>query len=211
MSMVSTWLAQLDLEWGKWILPLVIIAGPVFRAITKAIKKRTDRSRDTEMVPDERHQPPPQVRADSLPEPPAIASSVGPRPPSPPPYTQGLPWIVVEQESPPALARRVPQPALLRQPTVSEARPSTLVPSQKKARKTARTRRRTTSVTLSKKVERRPLDLLKPADQTTPEETAPDETFEFIHRPTRMALRRAIVMSEILRPPLALRQSDDRI
>ena len=211
MSMVSTWLAQLDLEWGKWIIPIVIIAGPVFKAITKAIKKRTDRSRDTEKTLPEWHEPSPQVRADSLPEPPAIASSAAPRPPSPPPHTQGLPWVVVEQESPPTLARRVPQPDVPRQPTVSEARPSTLVPRQKKARKTARTGRRTTSVTLSKKVERQPLDLLKPADQVTPEATASDETLELIRRPTRTALRRAIVMSEILRPPLALRQSDDRI
>ncbi len=205
MSMVSTWLAQLNWDWTEILVAVVIVGGTILRAITKAIKNRTGRSRDTEKAPADRRQPSPQVRGDGLPELPVA------RMPLPPPHPQGLPWIVVEQESPPPPARRIPQPAVPRQPTVPEARPSSPTPRQKSVRKTARTGRRTTSVTLSKKVERRPLDLLKAADQTTPEATASDETLELIRRPTRTALRRAIVMSEILRPPLALRQSDDRI
>lgn len=211
-------------DWIEGIIVLVIIAGSALGGIGKAIITKLNRSREEaererqglprpQRVTDRpappvarpmppRHQPPMATqRPAARPLPPQRPIAEIPR--SLQPVVQSILDVVLDGAVDLETAFPKPPPQPRREP------PPAPRPSKTKVSKSAAVRRsiEDREEQKTKLVEKR-IGHVKPhvASATPPSST--DANSELFERPTRTDLRRAIILNEILSPPLALRRPD---
>lgn len=226
MSIGSTMLAIRDIgDWVEGIIVLVIIVGSALSGIVKAIITKLNRSREEAEAERERQgRPRPQRVTDrpappvARPMPPRYRLPTGTQQPAAGPLAPQRPQAEVPRTLPPAVQTildvvldgavdletafpkpRPPQPRR-ELPPVPPRVGKAIVPKQPVRRRSIEDREEQKAKFVEKRIGH-----VEPhvASATPPSST--DIYSELFERPTRADLRRAIILNEILSPPLALR------
>lgn len=223
----TTMLAIPDIsDWVEGIIVLVIIAGSALSGIVKAIITKLNRSREEVEAERELQERPPPQRMTQRPTVPPVARPMPPRrpaatlehrpvarpmmpqrptaeiPKSLQPMVQTILDVVLDGAVDVEDVFGKPKP----RPTPPPAPPRTAkatVPKRPARRRSIEDREEQKA----KLVEKRIGHVETHVASATPTSTT-DADFEWFERPTRTDLRRAIILNEILSPPLALRRTE---
>ncbi len=222
-------LAAPNIDWIEGIIVLVIIAGSALSGIVKAIITKLNRSREEVEAERELQERPPPPRMTQRPAMPPIARPMPPRRrppavvqrPAAKPLTSQRPQAEVPRTIPPVVqtildvvldgAVDVEDVLHRTQPQQSHAPPPPPPrPTQSKVTKPAARRRSIDDREVQKAmlVEKR-IGHVEPKVAPVTPPLSTDADSELFERPTRTDLRRAIILNEILSPPLALRATID--
>jgi len=215
-------------DWIEGIIVLVIIAGSALGGIGKAISAKLNRSREEAAQREGRERPPPRMT-----ERPALPPMARPMPPRrrPPvamqrpatgsltpqpapqrpvaeiprsfqPVVQSILDVVLDGAVDLETAFPKPQPSQPRRepPPASPRAGRTSVPRQPVRRRSIEDREEQKSKLVEKRIGH-----VEPHVASSPPPSSTETNFGWFERPTRTDLRRAIILNEILSPPLALR------
>lgn len=210
-------------DWIQIIILALVAGSAIFGKVTKTLIRKFSPKKDPDTpvpgrpVPLPRRPPPPaRPMAQPMPQPPTpqgsspVAPPARPRPVSKFPRVESLPQMLREVFAQLGDAEKTStsRPAL---PPGARSRPAHAAPEvERTGRQPVAARQRTRSkagTTPAAKARPRVASVEKSGIRKTQIKDSPLDT---VRHPTRASLRRAIIMNEILSPPLALRRDDER-
>ena len=207
-------------DWIQIIILALVAGSAIFGKVTKTLIRKFSPKKDPDTpvlgrpVPLPRRPPPPaRPVARPMPSPEGsgpVAPPARPRPVSKFPRVESLPEMLREVFAQLGDVGETPQSKPAPPPT-ARSRPAHAAPGvERTGRQPVAARKRTRSkagTTQAVKARPRSVSVEKGGIRRTQIKDSPLGT---VRHPTRASLRRAIIMNEILSPPLALRRPDDR-